>query len=143
MYGAFLAEVTVDTKTGKVTVDRLTMVADVGKINNKAVVDGQMYGGLAQGIGFALSEDFEDIHKHTNMVKCGLPFAKDIPDDIELIYLETPRATGPFGASGVGEIPNTAPHAAIINAVYWATGVRIRELPAYPQKILAALAEKK
>lgn len=143
MYGVFMAEVTVDTKTGKVVVDKMTIVANVGKINNKAVVDGQIYGGIAQGIGFALYEDFEDIHKHTNMVKCGLPFAKDIPDDIEIIYYDDPRKTGPFGASGVGELPNTAPHAAIINAVYWASGARIRHLPAYPHKVLAALAEKK
>jgi aldehyde oxidoreductase len=121
----------------------MTIVANVGKINNKAVVDGQIYGGISQGIGFALSEDFEDIHKHTNMVKCGIPFAKDVPDDIEIIYYDDPRKTGPFGASGVGELPNTAPHAAIINAVYWATGARIRELPAYPHKVLAALAEVK
>ncbi len=142
MYGVFMAEVTVDTQTGKVSVDKLTMVADVGKINNKTVVDGQIYGGLTQGIGLALSEDFEDLHKHTNMVKCGIPFAKDVPDEIEIIYVESPRQSGPFGASGVGELPNTAPHAAIINAVYWASGARIRELPAYPQKVLAALAAK-
>lgn len=140
MYGVFMAEVTVDTRTGKTTVDKMTLVADIGKINNKNVTDGQLYGGLAQGIGFALREDFEDLHKHNNMVKCGIPFAKDVPDDIELIYVETPRPDGPFGASGVGELPNTAPHAAIINAIYWATGVRIRELPAYPEKVLAALS---
>ncbi|CAG1002109.1 xanthine dehydrogenase molybdenum-binding subunit [Anaerolineales bacterium] len=143
MYGVFMSEVTVDTKTGKVVVDKMTIVANVGKINNKAVVDGQIYGGISQGIGYALTEDFEDIHKHTNMVKCGIPFAKDVPDDIEIIYYDDPRKTGPFGASGVGELPNTAPHAAIINAVYWATGARVRELPAYPHKVLAALAEVK
>lgn len=139
MYGAFMAEVTVDTKTGKVSVDKMTLVADIGKVNNQNVTDGQLYGGIAQGIGFALSEDFEDLHKHTNMVKCGIPYAKDVPDEIELIYLETPRPSGPFGASGVGELPNTAPHAAIINAIYWATGARVRELPAYPEKVLTAL----
>jgi aldehyde oxidoreductase len=139
MYGLFMAEVTVDSKTGKVSVDKMTMVADIGKVNNKAVVDGQIYGGLAQGIGFALSEDFEDFHRHTNMVKCGIPYPKDVPDDIEIIYFDSARKTGPFGASGVGELPNTAPHAAIINAIYWASGARIRELPAYPKKVLAAL----
>ena len=139
MYGVFMAEVTVDTKTGKVNVDKLTAVADVGVINNKNVVDGQVYGGLAQGVGMALREDFEDLHKHTNMVRCGIPYAKDIPDDIEIIYYETPRKTGPFGSSGVGELPNTAPHAAIMNAVYWASGARVRELPALPEKVLAAL----
>lgn len=139
MYGVFMAEVSVEIKTGKVKVDKMTMVADVGKINNKLVVDGQIYGGLTQGIGFALSEDFEDIHKHTNMVKCGIPFAKDVPDDIEIIYYDNPRKSGPFGSSGVGELPNTAPHAAILNAVYWASGARVRELPALPAKVLAAL----
>jgi aldehyde oxidoreductase len=140
MYGVFMAEVEVDTKTGKIKIEKMTLVADIGKINNRAVVDGQIYGGLAQGIGFALSEDFEDLHKHTNLVSCGLPFANDVPDDMEIIYVETPRPDGPFGASGVGELPNTAPHAAIINAVYWATGARLTSLPALPEKILAKLA---
>lgn len=143
MYGVFMAEVEVDTKSGKVKVEKMTLVADIGKINNKGIVDGQIYGGLAQGIAFALYEDFEDIHKHVNIVSCGLPFPDDIPDDMEIIYVETPRATGPFGASGVGELPNTAPHAAIINAIYWASGVRIKNLPAYPEKIKAGLAALK
>jgi aldehyde oxidoreductase len=139
MYGVFMAEVEVGTQTGKIKVEKMTLVADIGKINNRAVVDGQIYGGLAQGIGFALSEDFEDLHKHTSLVSCGLPFANDVPDDMELIYVETPRPDGPFGASGVGELPNTAPHAAIVNAVYWATGVRLTNLPALPEKVLAKL----
>jgi aldehyde oxidoreductase len=143
MYGVFMAEVEVDVNTGKVAVEKMTLVADVGKINNQLIVDGQMYGGIVQGIALALSEDFEDIHKHTNIVKCGLPFANDVPDDIELIYVQTPRPKGPFGASGVGELPNTAPHAAIINAVYWATGLRITQLPARPEKVLAGLASMK
>lgn len=142
MYGAFMAEVEVDIHTGKIKVEKMTLVADIGKINNRAVVDGQIYGGLAQGIGFALSEDFEDLHKHTNLVSCGLPFANDVPDDMEIIYVETPRPDGPFGASGVGELPNTAPHAAIINAVYWATGIRLTSLPALPEKVLAKLARQ-
>ena len=143
MYGVFLAEVTVDMKTGKIRVDKVTIVANVGRINNRLVVDGQIYGGIVQAIGFALYEDFEDIHKDINMVRCGIPFAKDVPDDIEIIYYDDPRKSGPFGASGVGELPNTGPHSAIINAVYWATGARIRHLPAYPSKVLAALEELK
>ncbi len=115
------------------------MVADVGKVNNYLVVDGQIYGGIAQGIGLALYEDYEDIKKHSNMVGAGFPYIKDIPDDIEIIYEETERPDGPFGASGVGEIPLCAPHPAIINAIYNACGVRIRELPAYPEKVLAGL----
>lgn len=139
MYGVFMAEVAVDTKTGKTSVEKITVMTDIGKINNRLAVDGQMYGGLAQGIGLALSEDFEDIKKHTSLVDCGLPYTKDVPDNMELHYFENPREHGPFGAAGVGELPLTSPHAAIINGIYNATGVRIRQAPALPEKVLAGL----
>jgi aldehyde oxidoreductase len=139
MYGLFMAEVDVEVKTGKTTVEKFTLVTDIGKINNKLVVDGQIYGGLAQGIGLALSEDFEDIEKHSTMLGAGVPFIKDVPDDIEIVYVETPRDNGPFGAAGVGELPLTSPHVAIVNAIHNATGVRIRELPARPEKVLAGM----
>jgi aldehyde oxidoreductase len=95
---------------------------------------------LAQGIGLALTEDFEDLKKHTNLVACGIPFIKDIPDDMECLYEINPRETGPYGASGIGEGPLTSPHAAILNAVYNACGVRITAVPALPEKIKAGLA---
>ncbi len=139
MYGAFMAEVTVDTATGKTQVDGYTAVADIGKINNRLTVDGQMYGGIAQGIGLALTEDFEDLQKHTSLVACGLPYTKDIPDKLDVLYVENPREHGPFGAAGVGELPLTSSHVAVVNAIYNATGVRIRELPALPEKVLAGL----
>jgi aldehyde oxidoreductase len=141
MYGMFMAEVAVDTKTGKTTVEGYTAVIDVGKINNKLVVDGQIYGGVAQGIGLALSEDFEDLEKHTSIAACGIPYAKDIPDKFDIYYVETPRENGPFGAAGVGELPLTSSHMAVINAIKDATGVRIRRLPARPDKVLAGLQE--
>ena len=142
MYGAFLSQVEVDMTTGKTEVVKMTMVADVGKIANKLVVDGQLYGGLVQGLGLALSEDFEDLKKHTDLVGCGLPFIKDAPDNIELHYVETYRPHGPFGAAGSGELPLTSPHASIINAIYNASGVRITHLPARPEKVLAGLKAK-
>jgi aldehyde oxidoreductase len=141
MYGVFMAEVAVETSTGKTNVEKMTLVADVGKINNKLVVDGQLYGGIAQGVGLALSEDFEDIQKHSTLRGAGFPYIKQIPDDMELIYVETPRPEGPFGAGGVGELPLTSPHAAIINGIYNACGVRITRLPALPEKVLAGLKE--
>ncbi len=141
MYGAFMAEVSVDTATGKTTVEGMTAMADIGKINNKLVVDGQMYGGIAQGIGLALSEDFEDIQAHSTMRGAGIPYANDIPDKMEIYYFENARENGPFGAAGVGELPLTSPHVAVINAIYQATGVRIRALPARPEKVLAGLKE--
>ncbi|MBU4010912.1 MAG: molybdopterin-dependent oxidoreductase [Proteobacteria bacterium] len=139
MYGVFMAEVTVDTETGKTKVDKFTVFADVGKINNRLAVDGQIYGGVAQGIGLALTEDFEDLKKHTNLIACGLPYTKDVPDSIDIHYVETPREHGPFGAAGVGELPLTSSHVAIINAIANATGVRITKLPALPEKVLAGL----
>ncbi len=143
MYGLFLAEVEVDITTGKTEVVKMTHVADVGTITNQLAVDGQIYGGLAQGIGLALTEDFEHIQKHSNMIGAGFPFANDIPDDLEIIYVCEPREHGAFGAGGVGELPLTAPHCAIINAIDDACGARIRHLPAYPEKVLAALNSKK
>jgi aldehyde oxidoreductase len=139
MYGVFMAEVAVDTATGATAVEKMTLIADIGKIANKLVVDGQMYGGLAQGIGLALTEDFEDIKKHSSMVGAGFPYVKQIPDDMELIYVESSRPDGPFGASGIGELPLTCPHAAVINGIYNACGVRITRLPALPEKVLAGL----
>ncbi len=139
MYGVFMAEVAVEVATGKTTVERMTCVADVGVVTNKLLVDGQIYGGLAQGIGLALSEDFEDIKKHSSLAGAGFPYIKQIPDEIEIIYVETPRPDGPFGASGVGEMPLTSPHAAVINAIYNACGARVRHLPARPEKVLAAM----
>ena len=138
-YAVFMSEVEVDTTTGKTGVLRLMINADVGVIASRQAVDGQMFGGMSQGIGLALSEDFEDIKKHTNMIACGMPYIKDVPDELTANYLETPRATGPFGAGGCGEIPLTSPHAAIINAIYHACGARITHLPARPEKVLAGL----
>ena len=143
MYTLFLPEVCVDTQTGKVKVEKFTCVADVGTIMNKLLVDGNFYGGLAQGIGLALTEDFEDLSKHTSLKNCGIPYPKDIPDDIELHYLQTYRPNGPYGAAGCGEAPLDAPHPAILNAIYNATGARITRIPALPEVVLAALAELK
>lgn len=139
MYTLFLPEVCVDTEPGKVTVEKFTCVADVGTIMNKLLVDGSFYGGLAQGIGLALSENFEDLEKDTTLLKCGIPYPKDVPDDIELHYVQTPRPNGPYGAAGCGEAPLDAPHPAILNAIYNATGARITQVPATPDVVKAAL----
>ena len=139
MYGVLLAEVAVDITTGKTTVEKFTIVSDCGTIVNKLVLEGQIYGGLVQGIGLALSEDFEDLNKHTTLTGCGIPQIKDAPDEMIIIHQETPRPLGPYGASGVGEMPLSAPHAAIGNAIYNACGVRITRLPAYPERVLEGL----
>lgn len=144
MYTIFLPEVAVNTETGKVKVEKFTAVADCGTILNKLAVDGNFYGGLVQGIGLALTEDFEDLKKHTTLAKCGIPYPNDAPDDIELVYQTNhPRPNGPYGASGCGEAPLDAPHPAILNAIYNATGARITRVPALPEVVLEALKQVK
>jgi aldehyde oxidoreductase len=139
MYGVFMAEVSVETATGKTTVEKMTIVADIGKINNQLVTDGQIWGGMAQSVGLALYEDYEDLKKHSSLAGAGFPYIKQIPDDMEIIYEQTPRPDGPFGAAGSGEMPLCGPHPAIINAIYRACGARVRHLPATPEKVLAAM----
>jgi aldehyde oxidoreductase len=98
-----LAEVEVDTATDKTRVLRFVCVYDVGKIGNIAAVSGQAYGGISHSIGFALSEEYNDVKKHTNIASSGVPYIRDIPDDIILVPCETPREDGPFGSSGASE----------------------------------------
>lgn len=143
MYGVLMTEVEVDIKTGKTVVEKFTIISDVGTIMNKLVVDGQIYGGLAQGIGLALSEVYEDAERDITLTRGGIPQVLDVPDNMELIYQETKRPHTHFGAAGVGELPLTAPHASIVNAIYDACGVRMTSLPALPEKIKEALEELK
>ena len=139
MYELFIPEVQVDMETGKVKVIRFTTVPDIGTIMNRTVVDGQIYGGLAQGIGLALTENMEDYDKHTTLLGCGIPYIDDIPDDIVIDYVETKRPHGPYGAAGVGEAPLTAPHPAILAAIHNATGARVTVVPATPDVVKAAI----
>ena len=143
MYGVNTALVEVDVNTGKTKVLRFASCVDVGVVGNKLAVDGQAYGGISHSIGFALSEDYQDIKKHRNMISCGIPQANDIPDDIRVEYLETPRGNmGAFGSSGCSEVFQSSGHMAVINAIDDATGCRIYELPATPDKVKAAWAAK-
>lgn len=138
-YALYMAEVEVDTATGKTTVLRVVCVDDVGVIGNIHAVEGQAYGGISHSIGFALSEDYEDVKKHNNMFSCGVPYIKDIPDDITLIHNGTVRKFGPFGSSGASEAFQSAGHMAVVNAIHNACGVRIYEIPARPEKVKAGL----
>lgn len=142
-YAVFLAEVEVNVVTGVTRVISMSMEGDIGVIGNIQTIEGQAYGGLAQGIGLALSEDFEDIHKHSTLLGAGVPTIDKVPDDLYVHHVETPRNNGPQGSSGAAELYLTSPHVAILNAIYNACGVRIRELPAKPDKILAALEEQR
>ena len=136
-FGAHLAEVEVDTRLGTVRVLKVTAAHDVGRAVNPMLVEGQIEGGVAQGIGMALMEEFapgvgENLHDYL------IPTIGDVPA-IESILIERASSVGPFGAKGVGEqalIP-TAP--AILNAIRNATGIRITRAPATPDRLLAAL----
>lgn len=134
-----LAEVEVDTATGKTRVLRFTCVDDVGKVGNIAAVNGQAYGGISHSIGFALSENYDDVKKNTNIYNSGVPYIKDIPDDINVIHYERPDEVGPFGSSGASEAFQSSGHVAILNAIYNACAVRIYEMPATPEKVKAGL----
>lgn len=143
MYGVVLAEVEVDTATGKTKVLGYTMVSDVGVVGNIQAVDGQAYGGASHCIGFALTENYDDEKKHNNILGAGVPTCNDIPDDekFKMIYVENYRENCPFGSSGCSELFQSGGHVAVLNAIYNACGVRIYTLPATPDKVKKALNE--
>jgi len=141
-FGIFMAEVEVEVATGKIRVLSMDVEGDVGVITHPINIEGQAIGGIAQGIGFALSEDYEDIQKHVSLLASGVPTIDVIPDDIHVHHVETPRVFGPSGSGGAAELYLTSPHAAIMNGVYHAAGIRIRELPATPDKVLVELDKK-
>jgi len=136
-YGAQIAELEVDMRLGTVKLIKITAAHDVGKAINPLLAEGQIEGGIAQGIGMALMEEYipgrtENLHDYL------IPTIGDVPE-IETILVEVPDPEGPFGAKGLGEhvlIP-TAP--AILNAVRHATGVLVTKVPATPSRVLAAI----
>jgi aldehyde oxidoreductase len=142
MYGVNVAQVEVDVKTGKCKVLKFSWVGDVGTIGNKLAVEGQAFGGISHSIGFALSEDYDAQDKHGNMVGCGVPTVDMIPDEIKLIFQETPRPAGPHGSCGCSEVFQSSNHMAVINAISNACGARVYSLPATPDKVKAAYEAK-
>jgi aldehyde oxidoreductase len=142
-YLLLLVEVEVDMETCKTKVLSVKAVSDVGKVGSILAVEGQAYSGISHSIGFALSENYHDFKRHATMLGAGIPTIEDIPDDMEFIFHETPRKSGPHGSIGCAEGYQSVGHVAIINAIYDAIGVRIYELPATPDKIKRALETKK
>ncbi len=139
-FGAHMAEIEVDVDLGTVRVLKVTAAHDVGRAINPTLIEGQIEGGVAQGLGMALMEEFfpgkgENLHDYL------IPSAGDVPP-VESILIEDPSSVGPFGAKGIGEqavIP-TAP--AILNAIHDAIGVRIRKTPATPDRVRATFLAK-
>ena len=144
-FAAHVADVEVDPETGKVQVLRYTAFQDVGKAINRAQVEGQIQGGVAQGAGWGLHEayvyDEKGILRNASLLDYRMPTALDLPRiDVELI--EVPASDGPFGVRGVGEVPIVPPAGAIANAIYRAAGVRMDVLPMNPENVLGAISRR-
>jgi CO/xanthine dehydrogenase Mo-binding subunit len=142
MYGTHVAKVAVDPETGEVRVLDYLVAQDVGFAINPAEVEGQIYGGVTQGLGWALFERliFNDEGQalSSTLMDYALPHSEDVPN-ITSILIEIPSALGPFGAKGVGEPPVVPVGAAIANAIHDAVGVRITQLPITSEQLFEAM----
>jgi len=143
-FGTHVVEVEVDRETGKVKVLKVVAAHDLGKAINPMMAEGQIEGGVLQGLGYALSESLvweEGIILNPNFQDYRILYIHDVPP-IKPIFIETSDPEGPFGAKGLGEHVKIPVAAAVANAIYHAVGIRIKSLPITPEKILNALKEK-
>jgi CO/xanthine dehydrogenase Mo-binding subunit len=145
-FGVHICDVAVDPETGRSTILRYTALQDVGRAIHPSYVEGQVQGGAAQGIGWALNEEYvydEAGHlENPGFLDYRVPVAPDLPM-IDVVLVEVPNPRAPFGARGVGEVPIVPPTAAVANAVRSATGVRMATLPISPPRLLAALDDRR
>lgn len=143
-FAAHVVDVEVDPETGKVDILRYTAAQDVGKAVHPSYVEGQIQGGVAQGIGWALNEEYvydvDGLMQNTGFLDYRMPTCLDLPM-IDTILVEVPNPGHPIGIRGVGEVPIVPPPAAIANAIYRAAGVRLTELPMSPAKVAKAIMD--
>ncbi len=136
-------DVEVDPETGKVTILRFVAAQDVGRAIHPSYVEGQIHGGIVQGIGWALNEEYiynsKGLLDNPGFLDYRCPVASDLPM-LDAVLVEVPNPTHPYGAKGVGEVCICPPMAAIANAIEAATGKRLTELPMSPPKVLEALS---
>jgi CO/xanthine dehydrogenase Mo-binding subunit len=138
VYGANLARVEVDTRTGQVKVTRFISSHDVGRTLILGGAKGQVFGGVAMGLGYALLEDYSEesgLPKQANFDEYLLPTICDVPET-DIIFIENPDSLGPFGAKSLGEPACEIAAPAIVNAVANATGMRVRDLPLTLERVL-------
>lgn len=144
-FGAHVVDVEVDPETGRTTILRYLVVQDAGRAIHPAYVEGQYQGGAAQGIGWALNEQYiyDDKGRLQNTVFLDyrVPVASDLPM-IDTVIVEVPNPGHPYGVRGVGETGITPPLPALANAIQGATGARIAQLPMNPPRVLAAIKAK-
>jgi CO/xanthine dehydrogenase Mo-binding subunit len=144
-YGTHICDLEIDPETGKTDIVRYTSVQDVGTAIHPAYVEGQLQGGAAQGIGWALNEEYfmndEGTMVNSTYLDYRMPTSLDLPD-IETVIVEVPNPLHPFGVRGVGEVPIIPPIGAVANAIKDAVDIRLRETPMNPGRITKALEEK-
>ncbi len=144
-FAAQFAEVTVDTESGQVTVDKLVMALDCGRIVNPATASGQIEGGMAQALGYGVCEEmlFDAKGRALNprFDDYRILRADEMPQ-MTTIFIETDEPSHPFGVKAVAEIPMDGVAPAVANAVYDAVGVRVKDLPLTPEKIWSAMRGK-
>ena len=137
-----ICDLDVDEETGVSRVVRYTAIQDVGRAVHPSFVEGQMQGGAAQGIGWALNEEYiydaDGVLQNAGFLDYRMPVASDLPM-IETVLIEVANPLHPYGVRGVGEVPIVPPLAAVANAMRDATGVRFTDLPLSPPRVLAAL----
>jgi CO/xanthine dehydrogenase Mo-binding subunit len=142
-FGIQAVEVEVDTDTGEVKVLRVWSAHDVGRAINPVMVDGQVHGGVVQGLGLALTEEMvwgeNGNLLNPSLMDYKIPGILDVPDFIESIIVETSEPSGPYGAKGVGENSLVGIPAAVSNAIANACGIRLRRLPFTSERVLTAL----
>jgi CO/xanthine dehydrogenase Mo-binding subunit len=140
-WAVYVAEVTVDTATYSVTVDDFVALQEIGKVLHPVLAAGQIEGGVAQGIGYALYEKVvwnKGRMLNNQMTNYIMPTSQDLPP-IRVYFEEIPYQYGPYGAKGIGELPMDGPAPAIINAIVQATGEEFRSIPLLPEDIFAVL----
>jgi CO/xanthine dehydrogenase Mo-binding subunit len=145
IFAAQVVEIEIDERTGKITPLAVWSAHDVGKAINPGAVEGQIEGGVVQGLGFALFEEMVwDSGKLVNpsLMDYKIAGAPDVPLDIHPIIIEKPEPDGPFGAKGIGEPPIVGIAAAINNALASTLGVRLNKLPMTPERVLRALGRR-
>ncbi|MEB2353403.1 MAG: xanthine dehydrogenase family protein molybdopterin-binding subunit [Burkholderiaceae bacterium] len=144
-HAVHVAEITVDTLTGEIKVDKVTVAQDVGRVINRMGLEGQIEGGIAIGLGYAISENMRienGMLKNPSFRDYKLITAPEMPE-IEMHFIESDCAEGPYGAKGISELPTIVIAPAIANALYNATGVRIFDPPMSPEKVARAIHEKR
>ncbi len=143
-YATYVAEVSVDTLTGSVQVEDFVALQEVGRVLNPTLAKGQIEGGVAQAVGYALYEKVEwreGVMANNQMTNYIMPCAVDVPN-IRVFFDEIPYEHGAMGAKGIGELPMDGPAPAILNAVENALGISFQQLPLLPEDVLAALEER-